>query len=90
MMIVQLFPAFKVLGQNSAPMNPVESSPEIAPTLKLLKVTIDEPVLVTVSNANEVEPGYVVPKFSVLGENFSVEPVEFTVCVVPLAVLLPV
>jgi hypothetical protein len=57
MMITQDFPALSVLGQSSTPRKPVESSPEIAITLKLVNVTIEVPVLVTVEVARAVEPG---------------------------------
>lgn len=56
MMMVQLFPAFKVLGQSSTPRNPEESSPEIEPTLKFVKVIIEVPVLVSVVVRNEGMP----------------------------------
>jgi hypothetical protein len=57
MMITQDFPPLSVLGQSSTPRKPVESSPEIAITLKLVNVTIEVPVLVTVEVARDVEPG---------------------------------
>ena len=56
MMMVQLFPALRVLGQSSMPRKPVESSPEIAITLKLVKVTIELPVLVIVVACRAVLP----------------------------------
>ena len=48
MMMMQLFPGLSVFGQSSTPRKPDESSPVIGATLKLVKVIIDVPVLVSV------------------------------------------
>src|SRR5271156_3921335 len=86
--IVQLFPGLSVLGHNSTPRKPLESSPEIAAMLKLVKVIIDVPVLVSVVEAKAGMPTYATPKFIAAGEIFKVEPVlPLTVCVTAADVL---
>ena len=75
MMMTQLLPALSVLGQSSTPRNPVESSPMMEATLKLEKVTILVPVLVTETVDSAVLPLLTVPKLKLDGENFSVPPV---------------
>jgi hypothetical protein len=54
--IVQLFPGLSVLGHSSTPRKPLESSPEIAAMLKLVKVIMDVPVLVSVVAAKAGMP----------------------------------
>jgi len=85
--MVQLFPAFSVFGQKVMPRKPEESSPEIEAMLKLENVTMDAPVFVTVMVSISVVPTYTLPKLSGDGENFTVEPGEFTVCGLPVEAL---
>ena len=54
MTITQLFPALSVFGHNSTPRKPVESSPEIDCTAKLVNVIMDVPVLVSVVDCSVV------------------------------------
>src|ERR1700733_4945321 len=56
MVMVQALPAARVWPQTLVGEKPVESSPEIEPTVKLLKVTVDFPELVTVSEVFAVAP----------------------------------
>jgi hypothetical protein len=56
MVIVQVLPAAKVWAQTLVLEKPVESAPEIDPMVKLEKVTVDFPALVTVSEAFAVAP----------------------------------
>ena len=54
MMMTQLFPALSVFGHNSTPRKPVESSPGIDCTAKLVNVIIVVPVLVSVVDCSVV------------------------------------
>ena len=56
MMMRQLWPELSVLGQKATPRKPVESSPEIEAMLKLVKVTMELPELVTINVSMLVLP----------------------------------
>jgi len=56
--------------------------------LKVVKVTMELPVLVMVVVSSSVLPTYTLPKFRAAGVNFRAEAAAFTVCAVPDAVLL--